>query len=187
MPNKTCNKCLQELSYADFNIAHGSCLASSCRECRKRIERERYKNNKERYLEVRQRYKKKHPEHRGWTARWAKDHPERRKETRQKYEQRHPETTRIRNSRRRARLAGCLINDFTVEQWRSLLKIYSYRCAYCFTNNKKLEQDHIVPLSRGGNHTMSNIVPACKSCNTSKHNKNLVEWLDLGGVLSLSL
>ena len=33
---------------------------------------------------------------------------------------------------------------------------------------QRLEMDHITPLSKGGDHTASNIVPCCRSCNAKK-------------------
>lgn len=46
---------------------------------------------------------------------------------------------------------------------------HQYRCVYCGKRAKgKLTQDHIPPLSKGGSHTASNIVPACCSCNSRK-------------------
>ncbi len=34
------------------------------------------------------------------------------------------------------------------------------------------EVDHIIPKSRGGNNTLENAQPACRTCNASKGNKN---------------
>jgi 5-methylcytosine-specific restriction endonuclease McrA len=70
--------------------------------------------------------------------------------------------------RRRARKKGAAITDFTPEQWASMKEAYGYRCVYCGRKMKQLTQDHIIPLSQGGNHTYSNIVPACRSCNSKK-------------------
>jgi 5-methylcytosine-specific restriction endonuclease McrA len=42
--------------------------------------------------------------------------------------------------------------------------------------------DHMIPVSRGGFHTIANIVPACQPCNSTKHDKNLAEFLLYGGV-----
>lgn len=39
------------------------------------------------------------------------------------------------------------------------------------------EVDHIVPLSRGGNHSYENLQCLCKSCNSSKGAKLMSEWL----------
>jgi 5-methylcytosine-specific restriction endonuclease McrA len=36
--------------------------------------------------------------------------------------------------------------------------------------------DHVVPLSRGGRTTKGNVTPVCKTCNTAKKQKLLMEW-----------
>ncbi|RJQ84277.1 MAG: HNH endonuclease [Desulfobacteraceae bacterium] len=41
---------------------------------------------------------------------------------------------------------------------------------------KELTMDHIVPLARGGKTTKSNVVPACRSCNTQKKQLLPMEW-----------
>jgi len=50
-------------------------------------------------------------------------------------------------------------------------------CYYC--NNKipvnKLTMDHIIPISRGGKTTKSNVVTACKECNNNKKNNLPIE------------
>ena len=58
---------------------------------------------------------------------------------------------------------------------KELLKIYNSPCFYC-GSNERIEADHIVPISRGGRHSIGNLISACRSCNGSKHNKLLVEW-----------
>lgn len=51
-------------------------------------------------------------------------------------------------------------------------------CAYCgATDNMSI--DHVVPLSRGGTHDVDNLLPACRSCNSSKGNRLLEEWLPM--------
>jgi 5-methylcytosine-specific restriction endonuclease McrA len=35
--------------------------------------------------------------------------------------------------------------------------------------------DHIIPLSRGGNHSIGNLAPCCINCNSKKRTKLLVE------------
>ena len=64
---------------------------------------------------------------------------------------------------------GASINDLTEDQWQEILHTYGNRCCYCNKKYKELTQDHITPLSKGGNHTASNIVPACRSCNSKKN------------------
>ncbi len=47
------------------------------------------------------------------------------------------------------------------------------RCAYC---DKRADTiDHVVPRSRGGQHTWENCVAACRSCNSRKADRLLEE------------
>jgi len=79
-------------------------------------------------------------------------------------------------------ISSCEINDLTKVDWQEVLQTFNYRCAYCHKESNHMEKDHIIPLSRGGNHTKSNIVPACRSCNSRKHDKTLLEYVVyLGG------
>jgi len=40
-----------------------------------------------------------------------------------------------------------------------------------------LQRDCVQALSRGGRYTLTNIVPACASCNASKCNDEVTGWL----------
>ena len=74
------------------------------------------------------------------------------------------------NAKRRAARNGAAVRDFTAEQWRYLQEHFSHCCAYCGKKSSGgLTQDHITPLSKGGDHTLSNIVPSCRSCNSAKN------------------
>lgn len=50
-------------------------------------------------------------------------------------------------------------------------------CQYCGSRDQPLHCDHIVPVSRGGSNLESNLNTACATCNLSKHDKTLEEWL----------
>lgn len=76
------------------------------------------------------------------------------------------EVARNHNRKRRAQRAS-VENSLTPEDWGNVLILYDYRCAYCGASDS-IEMDHIVPISLGGPHTISNVVPACRSCNASK-------------------
>lgn len=45
-------------------------------------------------------------------------------------------------------------------------------CRYCSRPLKfeEITVDHVIPFSLGGGNRMSNLVPACKSCNLKKAN-----------------
>jgi 5-methylcytosine-specific restriction endonuclease McrA len=49
-------------------------------------------------------------------------------------------------------------------------------CAYCGAAGP-LQRDCVLPISRGGRYTLSNVVPACRSCNTSKCNAEVTTWM----------
>jgi 5-methylcytosine-specific restriction endonuclease McrA len=54
-------------------------------------------------------------------------------------------------------------------------------CAYCGRTMRSVEKslDHVVPLHRGGAHSITNVVVACKPCNFSKHTRTVEEWRGL--------
>ena len=58
----------------------------------------------------------------------------------------------------------------TAIEWEEKLKEFNYSSAYCGAK-EKIEQDHIIPLSKGGIHEIKNIHPLCRSCNAKKSNK----------------
>lgn len=51
------------------------------------------------------------------------------------------------------------------------------RCTYCGTIVESLELDHVVPLSKGGAHTVKNLVAACKSCNCRKQARHVYDFI----------
>lgn len=60
---------------------------------------------------------------------------------------------------------------------RNIIIRDGFKCAYCgctltFKNGTK---DHVVPACVGGKTVMSNLVAACKPCNSKKDNKSLSE------------
>lgn len=68
--------------------------------------------------------------------------------------------------------------SFTLSEWRALLARYDHKCAYCGKpiTGRDATRDHKIPLSRGGAGDISNIVPACRSCNSAKHTRTHEEF-----------
>lgn len=48
-------------------------------------------------------------------------------------------------------------------------------CLYCGSESETTF-DHIISIDGGGEHSMDNMVPVCQSCNSSKSNKNVIDW-----------
>lgn len=89
------------------------------------------------------------------------------------WRKKNPASTIVSRSRRRYREATGTISE---RDWQRLINRYGNCCAYCGERCEKVTLDHVVPLSRGGNNTIGNALPACQSCNSSKHSKLLAEW-----------
>lgn len=82
---------------------------------------------------------------------------------------------RSREQRRRARMRH-LPHDFSEMEWKDCIAFFGNKCAYCGVYEKELTQDHVIAVSKGGPYTKTNIVPACFSCNTRKHNTDMESW-----------
>ncbi len=128
---------------------------------------------------MRQRYLSMTPEERRATCngqairRWQKANPDKVKAIRARYFARHPEAMQrwreARNIAMQNRRNAAGFDKIRRPEWRARLEEFGHRCAYCGTNAKGLSMDHVQALSRGGRHTISNVVPACKPCNSRKH------------------
>jgi HNH endonuclease len=67
-------------------------------------------------------------------------------------------------------------HDLSDEQWIALKQAWG-GCAYCGATDLPLQRDCVLALSRGGRYTIDNVVPACRSCNTSKCSDEVTVWL----------
>ena len=56
------------------------------------------------------------------------------------------------------------------KQWKELLSFYNNVCLAC-GSDKNITIDHVIPLILGGQHTINNVQPLCKSCNSKKSTK----------------
>ena len=43
-------------------------------------------------------------------------------------------------------------------------------------SSELIEIDHVIPLARGGSHSIGNLAPACRSCNRTKSDLFVMEW-----------
>lgn len=91
------------------------------------------------------------------------------------YAKANPHVGQATKRRRRARLADAGMFQFTSKDWLRVQRRFGGRCAYC-GKDARLTMDHVVPIIRGGTHSVGNIVPACMSCNTHKQGRFITEW-----------
>jgi 5-methylcytosine-specific restriction endonuclease McrA len=147
-------------------------------------DRQGYAKNKEERQRRQKIYNEQHKEAvKAYKARWHRENfartsaiqhqryrqnREKYREKSREYRRKNPDIMLACRERKRARKLNAPVNDFTAAQWKAMKAHYGYRCVYCRKKSQRLTQDHITPLSKGGAHTQSNIVPACRSCNSTK-------------------
>lgn len=190
-----CSKCTAVLPESAFSpdkrTATG--LQAQCKACRnaamkayrlanpersKEIQRDCYLRNAEAFKERARAYDLRHrTERRAKHAEWQRSNAEYLRAYHRTYRLRFPERVRAkeRNYDHRKR-ANTPASDVTADLWAARVAEFGGRCAYCLTPGQ-VEMEHIDPVSRGGSHTMDNLVPACRSCNASKHDDTLLVFL----------
>jgi 5-methylcytosine-specific restriction endonuclease McrA len=67
-------------------------------------------------------------------------------------------------------------HDLTDAQWTMLQETWG-GCAYCGESATAMQKDCLLPISRGGRYTLTNVVPACGRCNASKWNTEVTTWM----------
>ena len=177
--SRTCKQCMKEYNIKRY-IKQKDKLKVQTRTYyennKEKVKKLFEKNSREYYAKHKERYKKNHDkyreEHKEYYSEYAKIYC---KENREKL-------IEI-AQRRRARMSN-LEATLTVEQWEYIKMIFNNCCAYCGKteeeqlkeNGKKLEQEHFIPVVNGGDYTIYNIIPACRSCNASKHDADFFDW-----------
>lgn len=198
---KMCRKCTiakpENEFYRDTTATDG--LRGACKECIKAarrhyvaIHRERVKADNAIYRQsdggkaVRKRLNRSRsqtPEFKAYQTQWSKT--EKGKACRRRRVNRFAKTSKgnaankRRHATRRGRLAG-IESTLTADQWLQILADHDNACAYCgtaFDDITPATQDHVIPISKGGNHSIENVVPACKRCNSSKRDQDAPAWL----------
>lgn len=173
---------------------------SDCKQCARDRSRRRAKDNPDKQRENTRKWRRDNPQKRKQQDRryrakhtsqlnerklkWAHENPGKRrdissryrqnnlddiKERGRKWERDNPEKVAAKKHRRRTRKtqAG---GSYTGEEFKALCEQYDNRCLCC-GQEKPLEFDHVIPISKGGSSDISNGQPLCRSCNSSKGDK----------------
>jgi 5-methylcytosine-specific restriction endonuclease McrA len=116
-------------------------------------------------------YAKAKPEvNRAAVRRYRQNHPDRTSISGRRWRRRNPEYARQKSQSRRQWITS---QRFIVTK-KEMRHLYSMPCFYCGQQSEHV--DHIVPLSRGGRHSIGNLTGACKACNLSKGARFITEW-----------
>lgn len=71
---------------------------------------------------------------------------------------------------RRAKIKGNG-GTYTAKEWQDLCAYYGNVCLCCH-QSRPLVVDHVMPISKGGTSNIENLQPLCKSCNSTKRDKD---------------
>ena len=202
METKTCNKCHTEKSVDLFYRDRGTYM-SACKECKRLQGKQYYIDNKETVKVKRAAYQKAHQaEQYEHLKKWRKNNPEKAREAgRRQYannvehrraiknawRMENPEATKTYLERYRVQhlpkmaekahkyRARKRSNGVYQVSEKELIKLYSSPCIACGTT-ERVTVDHIIPIVRGGRHSIGNLQPLCLTCNSSKNAKTMAEW-----------
>ena len=141
------------------------------RESRELYRKKYYEINKEK---IKQHYESNKEKYSQRARAYRKENSERINQYYKHYYRLHPEMRKGIAKRREARKLK-LSATLTAEQWIDIKDRFDNRCAYC-GKEKPLEQDHFIPISKGGEYTIDNIIPACRSCNARKGATMFFQW-----------
>jgi len=184
LETKVCTKCKQVLptNVFGYDKARKDNLNCQCKSCIKIY----YDNNREKFTAKRRQYELENKEkiqiylekNKQMISEKAKLYKENNKETIREYKKWYNANNKdkaIILARRHEALKRSLPRNFTSKQWEYCKKYFNNKCAYC-GQELPLAQEHFLALSKGGEYTNNNIIPSCRSCNSSKHNRDFFEW-----------
>jgi 5-methylcytosine-specific restriction endonuclease McrA len=165
---KKCAACQEDKPASEFGHRKGKeALNARCKPCASRIAKEWREANRDRYNKF-FRDRNKDPEKRAESVEYIND-----------WRKRNPAKVQAMWTRRKALKRHAPVNDLTADQIQQRFDEFNWHCAYCLKPFEDLEVEHTQPLSKGGSNTLSNIIPACRSCNARKGAKTLLEFLAL--------
>lgn len=107
---------------------------------------------------------------------WVDKNRDKRKEIQKRYRENNVASIKAITHNRRARCNGPS-GVISKKQIASLMRRAKGVCVYCGCE-ARLTVDHVTALSRGGEHRISNLLPCCKSCNSSKNASEVTDWLE---------
>lgn len=106
------------------------------------------------------------------TRKYRLNNPERAKLSSKKYAANNPQIALRKDALRRTRLET---NGVFIVTRKEIRQMREQLCFYC-KERPGVTIDHVIPIARGGTHSIGNLVAACQKCNSSKCAKTITEW-----------
>ena len=120
------------------------------------------------------------------TKRWyrkSKKNLEKRRAYNRKWYRDHPEYSAVKTLKRWALKRCAAINLRSIKAFVKKIRSMDFAtCYFCekLVPTKGIHFDHIVPLTKGGQHSIENLCVSCPSCNHSKYNHTISSWIKTG-------
>lgn len=192
-PNELLRECIScGLLKEESEFPNWSKKAPRCIPCTRYLRKQKYWLNPEKGREYTNNWRKENPEymreylkthkeeisiqHGAYIKVWYKENREDRLNYTKQWRVDNPEKAKILkyecSRNRRARVCSA-VGSYKYEDWLKKASYYGWKCYYCgkLLDTNTLTADHYKPLAKGGSNWLSNLVPACKSCNSSKRTK----------------
>lgn len=158
--------------------------SSKCKKCECKASKQWYDNHKEQRAEHDKIYYQEHKERKQETNKiWYQNNREKRLEHWQEYRKSdHGKQVlaakRFNDRNKRRLLEQNQGKGITSEQYKEVMSFFDWKCAYSGEKLKKDTRtlDHIISLKQGGDHEIWNLVPMTRSLNSSKQEKDMLEW-----------
>ena len=184
---RICIKCNKEKELNNDNFSKRKRdkfgFDKTCKECKREYDRKRYQAKKEELKSKSKEYYRKNKQKRiDYQLEYYNKNKDYYSNAEKEWRKKNPIQRRIINGRNRSKDSNS--KTLNKDEWIATINYFDNKCAYCgmtIDEHKErygqvLNQDHLIPLSRGGSYSMNNIVPVCKSCNSKKSNKTFDEW-----------
>lgn len=176
---KTCRRCSQNLPRDKFSFrkAAKDNLSSWCKPCFNAYVKDRRLADPESYRESvrKSRAKNKSKALKG-VRKWREANKPHIAEYQRLWRKKNADLVRnhsiVHNSIRRARLNSH--EDYLVTA-KEISRLKNNSCFFC-GSYESIEIDHVIPISRGGRHSIGNLMTLCRSCNRRKSNKTIIEF-----------
>lgn len=183
---KRCARCANVLPLTDFGMRKapsGNLVARAyCRPCAsakameaydpekaKKSYQRRRQQDPERFRAYSRKQYWKDPESKKQRAKqWRRKNAERVLDYAKNYKTAHRAEATVWENARRAKIKNSTVVSFTTQQLEQRMSMFP-GCWMC--GGPKEQVDHVKPLAKGGMHVLSNLRPACGSCNRSKKDK----------------
>ncbi len=180
---KKCNICeewfLCNTDYFYKNSKSQDGLFPYCIECCKKKTKKWEEEHFEEYMEYqRNRAKMPHVKERfkKYFEKYFENNEEHRKEYMHNYRVNNKDKVKGYNEKRQHKN-----HDITEEEWKSCKSYFNFTCAYCGINEEEAKKKygqyfHKEHFDHRGINDLSNCLPACKGCNSSKWEYSFEEW-----------